>query len=271
MQLPQCNDLLASLPAQDYRRLEAHLELVALSTGQRLYAPGEHIGHVYFPTSAMVAFSMDLSDGNSVDTAMIGHEGAIGLGVFNQPQAIHHCLVRSGGLAYRLRTPTVLDELQRGQGLMKAWQATTNYLIQQMGQISACNRYHSLDQRLARWTLMLQDKSRSDTITVTHQEVAHMLGVRREAITLTAGRFAQARLMRFERGQLRVLDREGLQSASCECHQRLLVLAPFPVSQHRRAGAICPVASHNARAAWLGTPSHAMRMSNAFNVMATSA
>jgi CRP-like cAMP-binding protein len=270
MQVPLCNDLLAALPAQDYLRLEPRLELVSLSAGQVLFRPGESIRHVHFPTSAVVAFSLDLADGNCVDTAMVGHDCAVGLGVFNHPQAIHMAQVRCAGFAYRLRTDAVLAEQQRGEGLTKAWHTTTNHLMRQMGQISACNRHHSLDQRLARWTLKLQDMTRMEVIAVTHQEVAQMLGVRREAITLTAGRFAKAGLLRFERGQLHVLDRAGLQGVSCECHQRLLDMAPFPVSLHRRPGTLCSLASHSARLARPGAPAHAMRMSNALSVMATS-
>lgn len=270
MQIPRCNDLLASLPELDYERLEPHLELVSLTAGQIVFRPDEWITHVHFPTSAVVALSLDLADGHSVDTAMIGHDGVVGLGVFSHPQAAHKAHVRFGGFAYRLHTDVMRAEFRRGQGLMKAWLLATRALMVQMGQISACNRYHSVEQRLARWVLSYQDKTRTDSINITHQEAAEMLGVRREAITLTAGRFSQAGLMRFERGQLHVLDREGLEQASCECYRSLLEQAPFEIAAHKAGTRSCHVPGHAHRHAHGGLPVQAMRMSKALSVMATS-
>lgn len=270
MQLPRCNALLASLPAQDYQHIEPHLELVSLSMGQTLFRPGECITHAHFLTSAVVTNSLDLADGNSVDTAMVGSDGAVGLGAFSHPLAAHQARVRCAGFAYRLRTELLRAELQRGGSLMKAWLLATRAMLMQMGQISVCNRHHSLEQRLARWVLSLQDMTRSDSIAITHQEVADMLGVRREAVTLTAGRFSKAGLMRFARGQLHILDREGLEQTSCECYQRLRDQAPFKARLYSPHDSVHLATSRSQRPAFQGVHAHGMRMSKALRVMATS-
>lgn len=271
MQLPQCNDLLASLPAEDYQRLAPHLELVSLSAGQMVLQHDQRVTQVLFPTTAVVAISLNLADGNSVDTAMIGRDGVVGVVASMRQQALHAAQVRCGGFAYRLRADIMRAEFLRGQGLMRACMETTRFLLVQMGQISACNRYHAIDQRLARWVLTFQHYARSDSIAVTHQEMAQMLGVRREAITLVTGRFAQAGLMRFERGHLHVLDREGLLKTSCECYESLLKQAPFGKASHTPASQPGTVKARAQPQAPGGLAAYAMPISKALSVMATSA
>jgi CRP-like cAMP-binding protein len=216
---PAQNRLLAALPAKDFKRLEPRLERVPLEFKQPLYNSGEPIRHVYFPTSGVASLVNIMSGGQQVEIAVVGREGMVGLPVFLEAGEIPgRAFCQVPGDAMRMGAEPFQEEAKRGGKLTNLLLRYTQALFNQVAQSAACNRAHSVDERCARWLLQTQDRVGQDQFPVTQEFMAQMLGVRRATVNVAAGILQKAGFITYTRGWITVLDRPGLESASCECY-----------------------------------------------------
>jgi CRP-like cAMP-binding protein len=216
---PRQNRLLAALPEAEWARWQQHLELVSMPLGKALYESGGKLSHVYFPTTAIVSLLYVMEDGSSAEIAVVGHDGVVGVSLFMGGESTtSRAVVQSAGYGYRLRSSLMMQEFNRAGPAMHLLLRYTQALITQMAQTAVCNRHHSLDQQLCRWLLLSLDRLRSRELVMTQELIANMLGVRREGVTEAAGNLQKDGLIRYRRGQITVLDRDGLERRSCECY-----------------------------------------------------
>ncbi|MGZ8224113.1 MAG: Crp/Fnr family transcriptional regulator [Methylobacter sp.] len=214
------NRLLAALPGKDRERLLAHCELVELMFADVIYHPAELILHVYFPINCSISLVTPLEGNASLEVGLIGNEGMLGipltLGVEVSPFL---ALVQSSGLALRMNVSSFLQELERSVALQRELNLYLYVLISQLAQTAACTRFHVVEARLARWLLMTQDRAHSNTFHVTHVFLAYMLGVRRVGVTKAASSLQRQKFISYHRGDVTILDRAGLETASCPCYR----------------------------------------------------
>src|SRR6266851_1269477 len=217
---PHQNHLLAALPASDYKRLASHLELVSMKLGDVLYESGIQLRYVYFPTTSFLSLLYVMEDGASAEIAIVGNEGVLGISLFMGGETTpSRAVVQSAGHAFRLKAALLKNEFGRFGPTMHLLLRYTQALITQMAQTAVCNRHHSVDQQLCRWLLLSLDRLQTNELSMTQELIANMLGVRREGVTEAAGKLQDARLIRYRRGKITVLDRPGLEARSCECYQ----------------------------------------------------
>ena len=214
------NSLLAVLTRKSYQRLLPRLEPVTLKFGDVLYRPREAIRHVYFPGDSMVSL-LALADGHrALEVGLVGCEGMLGvpltLGVRESPV---RALVQGSGTALRMKSTPFLNELRRNLPLQRAVSRYTYDLMVQVTQTAACNRFHQVEARLARWLLMTRDRMRSNEFRLTQDMLGHMLGVLRVAVTRAAGTLQRKKLIRYSRGAIRILDNKALEAIACRCYQ----------------------------------------------------
>jgi CRP-like cAMP-binding protein len=213
------NQILAALPPAVRGRLFPHLELVEISLGQVLYEPGLKMRHVYFPVDSIVSLLYVMRDGASAEISVVGYEGLVGISLFMGGESTSsRAVVQSGGFAYRLLGPRLVEEFHRHEELMTIVLRYTQALMTQMAQTAVCNRHHTIDQQFARWLLLSLDRLPSDDLTMTQELIANMLGVRREGVTEAAGKLQKLGIIAYRRGHIRVLDRAALEQHSCECY-----------------------------------------------------
>lgn len=219
MPAPFANHLLASLPATEWGRFSPLLEPVELPLGKVLYESGATMGHVYFPTTAIVSLLYVMEDGASAEIAVVGNEGVVGIALFMGGETTpSRAVVQSAGQGYRLRAAVIKDEFNRSGPVMHLLLRYTQALITQMAQTAVCNRHHSLDQQLCRWLLLSLDRLKGNELVMTQELIANMLGVRREGVTEAALKLARLGLIRYARGHITVLDRAALEARVCECY-----------------------------------------------------
>jgi CRP-like cAMP-binding protein len=213
------NLLLAALPEQELARWLPDLESVEMPLGTVLYESGGRLGHVYFPTSAIISLLYVLEDGGSAEIAVVGHEGLVGVSLFMGGETTpSRAVVQSAGQALRLKAHRMMAEFNRAGDVMHLLLRYTQALLTQMAQTAVCNRHHSLDQQLCRWLLLSLDRLRGNELVMTQELIANMLGVRREGVTQAAGHLQEAGLVQYRRGRITVLDRAGLEQRTCECY-----------------------------------------------------
>jgi CRP-like cAMP-binding protein len=214
------NSLLAALPRMEFQRLAAGLEPVTLTFGEVLYEPGEPIRYVYFPNKSLVSLLTLVDDRLALEIGMVGREGMVGaplaLGIGVSPV---RALVQGTGAALRMKSAHFLKELQQSLHLQRAIYRYTHTLMRQVAQTAACNRFHVVQERLARWLLMTRDRVQSNDFPLTQEFLSHMLGVRRVGVTRAAGQLQKRKLIEYTRGNIRIIDRRGLEAASCSCYQ----------------------------------------------------
>jgi CRP-like cAMP-binding protein len=216
---PRENHILDSLPAEERERLFPHLTLVEMPLGMVLYESGEALRHIYFPTDSIVSLLYVMKDGASAEIAIVGNEGAIGVSLFMGGETTpSRAIVQSAGFAYRLTGRRLKQEFERHGQMLHVLLRYTQSLITQMAQTAVCNRHHSVDQQLCRWLLLSLDRLPSNRLDMTQELIANMLGVRREGVTGAAGKLQEARVIRYSRGHITVLDRRKLEKLSCECY-----------------------------------------------------
>ncbi|MDO8263577.1 MAG: Crp/Fnr family transcriptional regulator [Gallionella sp.] len=218
--VPVANSLLAALPRKDYQLLLDRLEPIMLTFGEVLYRPGEPIRHVYFPTDSLVSL-LALAEGHqALGVGLVGHEGMLGiplaLGVSDSPV---RAMVQGSGMALRMTTAHFQNEFQQNALLQREVYRYTYELIVQLTQTAACNRFHRVEARLARWLLMTRDRVRSNQFHLTQDLLGNMLGVRRVGVTKAAGDLRQRNLISYNRGEISILDGGGLEAAACQCYQ----------------------------------------------------
>jgi len=218
-QTPSHNQLLAALPGPDFERVAQHLELVPLALGAMVYGPGEQLQHAYFPTTSVVSLHYVMESGASAETAGVGNEGIVGVSLFmGGDTTSSSAVVQVAGYAYRMERHLLLQEFNRAGLMQRLLLRYTQALMTQVTQTAACNRHHSVEQRLCRWLLLAGDRSSGRDLVMTHELVAGMLGVRREGVTEAAGRLQQAGCISYRRGHISVLDRPSLEARACECY-----------------------------------------------------
>jgi CRP-like cAMP-binding protein len=216
---PTQNHLLAALPSEVRGRLFPALELVKLPLGKVLYESGDALRHVYFPTDSIVSLLYVMESGASAEISVVGNEGLIGVALFMGGESTpSRAVVQSAGSAYRLPGQRLKDEFNRHGEMLLLMLRYTQSLITQMAQTAVCNRHHSIDQQLCRWLLLSLDRLSSNTLTMTQELIANMLGVRREGVTDAAGKLQRLGVIEYSRGQITVLDCASLERHSCECY-----------------------------------------------------
>lgn len=216
---PQLNRLLSALPPAQRERIEPHLQFVSMPLGTVLYESGDVLRHGYFPTDSIVSLLYVMEDGASAEIAVVGNEGVIGVALFMGGETTpSRAIVQSAGYAFRLPGQQLKDEFHRNGALHIVLLRYTQSLITQMAQTAVCNRHHSVDQQLCRWLLLSLDRLASNQLTMTQELIADMLGVRREGVTEAAGKLQRLGVIRYNRGQITVLDRVKLERLSCECY-----------------------------------------------------
>lgn len=235
-QSEQLNHLLAQLPEEDYQRLAPHLRTVSLPSAQILYEPAEPIATVYFPNQAMISLVQVMENGSTIEAGIVGNDGIVGYSSYlGDNQDSHRAIVQIPGTAVALRASILRAEFERGGTLQALLLRYTHAMISQISQTAACNRFHSTEERLARWLLQSQDFARDNTLQLTQEFLSSMLGTRRASVTVAAGALQTAGLIRYRRGQIDIIDREGLHTAACQCYdvvkaeyKRLLALKSPP-------------------------------------------
>jgi CRP-like cAMP-binding protein len=217
---PHQNHLLDALPANDFERIEPHLELIPMKLGEVLYEPGAKLKYVYFPTTSIISLLYVMKDGASAEIAIVGNEGILGISLFMGGETTpSRAVVQSAGYGFRLKAQLLKSEFSRFGPTLHLLLRYTQALITQMSQTAVCNRHHSVDQQLCRWLLLSLDRLASNELTMTQELIANMLGVRREGVTEAAGKLQDAGLIQYRRGKITVLDRPGLEARSCECYE----------------------------------------------------
>jgi CRP-like cAMP-binding protein len=214
--------MLAALPRERYRRMLDGLESVVLTFGEVLYEPGERIHHVYFPSDSLVSLLTVVEGRQALEVGMVGREGMVGvpLALGTDVSSIR-ALVQGAGTALRMKSARFSEEIRKGPQLRKEVGLYTSALMSQITQTAACNRFHVVEARLARWLLMTRDRLRSDEFRLTHVFLGHMLGVQRVGVTNAARALQGRKLIDYSRGMIRILDRKGLEAASCSCYERV--------------------------------------------------
>lgn len=233
------NQLLAALPACDLQHLSGHMELVEMPLGQVLYESGSDLNHVYFPTTCIVSLLNLTSNGACAEFATVGNDGVVGVpllmgGISTNGRAV----VQSAGYGLRLHRQVINDELNAGGALMQLLLRYTQALLTQVAQTALCNRHHAVEQQVSRLILQNLDRVQGNCLQMTQELLAGKLGVRRESVTLVALTLQRDGLIRYARGRIEVLDRQGLEDRACECYavvklecDRLLPQAPMEAAQ----------------------------------------
>jgi len=214
--------VLAGLPRKDYRKLLPVLEPVKLAFGQVLYESQVRIRHVYFPNDCFVSMLTDVDGGRSAEVGLIGSEGIIGLpvalGIAVSP---FRAVVQGGGTAMRMKIADFRREFSESAALKRELFLFTHLLMIQIAQTAACNRFHRVTQRMARWILMTSDRIKSNEFRITQEFLALMLGVRRVGVSVAASGLRERKLMAYRRGSFTILDHEGLVAAACGCYKKV--------------------------------------------------
>jgi CRP-like cAMP-binding protein len=214
------NRILASLPRNELRRLQAALEPVSLRFGQVLYEPGKAIQHVYFPINCLISLLTAVDKRRSLEVGMVGNEGMAGMPfILGMGVSGVRAIVQGGGDALRMGAASFRIEFERNPALQESLYRYMYALMTQISQTAACNRFHEAEPRLARWLLMTRDRVMADEFPLTHEFLAHMLGMRREGVTEAASVLKRRRLIKYQRGKIEILDSRGLKAASCSCYQ----------------------------------------------------
>jgi CRP-like cAMP-binding protein len=216
----RANRLLTALPDEDYRYLESFLEFVNLSLGEILYDSGDEISCLYFPFTSVVSLIYTTESGSTAEMGMVGRCGVVGVSTFLGGRTTsNQAVVQIAGSAFRIKAEIIQDEFARGGALQRILLCYTQSLLTQISHVAVCNRLHTFEQRLCRWLLFCHDCVMKDEIILTQENISHLLGVRREGVTVAAGRLQDAGLINYARGHIHILDRQGLEKNSCECYE----------------------------------------------------
>jgi len=207
---------------KDYRKLLPVLEPVKLDFGQVLYESQTRIRHVYFPNDCFVSMLTDVDNGRAAEVGLIGSEGMIGLpvalGIAISP---FRAVVQGGGAAMRMKIADFRREFSDSAALKRELFLFTHLLMIQIAQTAACNRFHPVSQRMARWILMTSDRIKSNEFRITQEFLALMLGVRRVGVSVAASGLRERKLLAYRRGSFTILNHRGLAAAACGCYKKI--------------------------------------------------
>jgi CRP-like cAMP-binding protein len=216
---PVGNHILLSLPEAEYQALRAQLTFVQLPHHTSLHEPGEKLEWVYFPNRGLVSLVVAMKEGKTVEVGVVGNEGLVGTpAVVGLNRSPHRAVVQIAGDGHRIRTDSLRNVLSNTTQLQ--FMASRQAVIQgmQAAQSAACNRLHGIEQRLARWLLIMQDRMDEGLLRITHDFLATMLGTDRPSVSLAAGILQKKGTIEYTRGAVRVLNRKKLEECSCECY-----------------------------------------------------
>lgn len=221
------NRLLAALSTSEYQRLVPHLEFVPLSLKQILYDSGEVLRYIYFPNNqAIVSLVSTMENGSTVEVGLVGNEGMVGIPVILGGNCTNNqAIVQMAGSAMRMNARLLKSEFERGGELQRQLLLYTQALLTLVSQTAVCNRLHTVEERLSRWLLSVQERIHSDELPLTQELISHMLGTRRAGVTVAAGTLSKAGMIRSTRGRITIVNQEDLEATSCECYR--LIKAEF--------------------------------------------
>jgi CRP-like cAMP-binding protein len=213
------NSILVALPFPEAERLRAHLEPVRFRPNRVIYEVGDPIRYVYFPTCGVLSLLSSTEAGTTVEVGIIGTEGMAGipliLGVDQMPYRVTSQLTAD---VLRLSASVLLEELRRSPRLHDLLHLYLYTFLRQITQFAICHRFHTTEERFCRWLLTARDCATENGLMLTQESLAQALGVPRTSVTMIAGRLQQLNLIRYSRGKLTILDRQGLSKAACECY-----------------------------------------------------
>jgi CRP-like cAMP-binding protein len=213
------NQLLAALPYEEYERLLPALQQISFSLGEVVYEIGGHLDYVYFPTTAIVSLLYTMENGATAEMGLTGNDGVVGIALFMGGGTMpNRAIVQSAGDAIRMKAKVLQEEFASGGQFQRVLLRYTQALITQISQTAVCNRLHSVEQQLCRWLLLSHDRLKTDELIMTQELIADMLGVRREGVTVAAGRLQDAGAISYVRGHIQILDRQKLEDTVCECY-----------------------------------------------------
>jgi len=219
-QVPLRNRLLLALPDKEYELLAAHLQLVPLSLSEVLCEAGTSFKYAYFVNRGIVSLLSSTLGGETVEIGMVGSEGMVGLpALLNDGSMPYRTVVQLAGEAFRVKMDVLKDIFSRCGPLHDLLIGYLHPLITQFTQSGLCNHYHTIHERLCRWLLILHDHAETNTVELTQELIAHMLGVHRTGVSLAAGELQASGLIRYSRGKITILDRDSIEVASCECYR----------------------------------------------------
>jgi len=213
------NRLLATLPRTEFERLAPHLEQINLPIGT-LYDAGNVVSHAYFLQSGMISLLSVTNNDQVIEVGAVGDEGMIGIpSVLRNRRAPLRIMVQIPISALKISADTLQREFRRGGELQELILCYTHSLVTQIAQSVACNRYHTVEQRLSRWLLMTRDRAHSDTFHLTHEFISYMLGTTRSGVTEAAGRLQEMGLIRYRRGRISIVNEKKLEAVTCDCYR----------------------------------------------------
>ncbi len=213
------NRILQLLPFGDAERLSDLFEPVKLKFKEPIYSNGKPMDYIYFPLTGMVSVVVDMAGGQTVEAGTIGCEGLVGLPAFlGSRKSLYRVLTQIAGEALRAPVDAFKEELRRGEALSRVLRRYTAAFMGMLAQTAACNRLHSLEERMCRWLLTTRDHVGSDGFPLTQDFLGQMLGVRRPSVSLAGAALQNAGLIKYSRGQIAIVNRAGLEAAACECY-----------------------------------------------------
>jgi CRP-like cAMP-binding protein len=213
------NRLLGALEAASRKRIDPHLEPIKLKLGDIVCEAGGFLKHAYFPEGAVLSLLTVLENGSAIETANIGREGAFGLfAAMYSRVSFNRCLVQLEGGIVRCPIELLQSEFTRSEHVRDLFVSYSETLLSQVQQTVACNAMHTTEEKMCRWLLMMHDRAEGEVLTYTHEFLSHMLGANRKSVTLAALSMQAAGLISYRRGKIQILDRPGLEKASCECY-----------------------------------------------------
>ena len=213
------NRILQMLPFADAERLVRLFEPVKLQFRESIYSSGKPIDYIYFPLTGMVSVVIDMEGGQTVETGTIGREGIVGLPAFlGSAKSLGRVLTQIGGEALRAPVDAFKEELRRGEALSRLLRHYSAAFIGMLSQTAACNRLHSLEERMCRWLLTTRDHLDADAFPLTQDFLGQMLGVRRPSVSLAGAALQNSGLIKYSRGQIAIVNRAGLEASACECY-----------------------------------------------------
>lgn len=214
------NQILNSLPEQEFERLQPELKKIKVSQGEIIYRPNEPVKFVYFPEDCIVSTVTIFDDGTSIENGIVGSEGLLGVSsALTAMTSSREATVQSNGECFQIPTAAFRDAFDSGNAMRQLSLSYNFAFFEQVAQAGACNKHHTVNERIARWLLTLQDRTGKNQLTLTQDFMAQMLGVHRPGVTLAAISLKEAGFIEYRRGTISILDREGLEKSSCECYR----------------------------------------------------
>jgi len=215
----QSNRLLGALEPASRKRIDPHLEPITFKLGAVVCEAGGLLKHAYFPRGSVLSLLTVLENGSAIETANIGREGAFGLfAAMYSRVSFNRCLVQLEGAMVRCPIELLQSEFKQSEHVRDLFVSYSETLLSQVQQTVACNAMHTTEERICRWLLMMHDRAEGEALPYTHEFLSHMLGTNRKSVTVAALSLQAAGLISYRRGKIQVLDRRGLEGASCECY-----------------------------------------------------